>query len=448
MLYTSFYFILALLLLIIVHESGHFLVARWCGVKVIRFSFGFGKILASWYDKTGTEYAWSLLPFGGYVKMLDEEEGDVPFDQRHMAFNNQSLLKRTAIVLAGPVFNFLLAFVLLWFVWVIGVKSLVPIIDEVYPDSLAARAGLVAKQEILFFDEKPMTSWRDFQYALMPLIGSQKKVAMTVRSLDDNKRTTIYLPLHQWQINPRGPDVLKSLGIKPFFPVIPAIVGGLISGSPAEKAGLQIDDVIMAIDGEKVDDWLSLVQFVRSHPHQSMTLLVKRHGHDVKLPMVIGQLEESKKMEGFLGVSSRPIDFNPDWLRVKRTGPIQAIAESCKQTVELTKDTFILIGRIISGHVSLENISGPVGIAQSAGESARNGFVYYLSFIALLSISLGVLNILPIPLLDGGHLFFYFIEACMGRPLSSAIKAKCAYLGLALLFSLTVIALTNDLSRM
>ncbi|MDP3561684.1 MAG: RIP metalloprotease RseP [Legionellaceae bacterium] len=448
MLFTLFYFIVALFLLIIVHESGHFLVARLCGVKVLRFSFGFGKVLASWRDKQGTEYAWSLFPLGGYVKLLDETEGDVVPEERHLAFNNQSLLVRVAVVLAGPVFNFLLAFVLLWFVLILGVKSLAPIIDNVSLESIAARAGLSAHQEIVAFNHKKITSWQDFQYAIMPLIGSQNKVNITVKTLPNGPQTTHQMALIDWILDPKKPDLLGSLGIEPFVPRIPPIVGTILPDSSAAQAGLQVDDVIVSVDGQRVSDWLFLVRYVKERPDQSIDLLINRQGAHHHYLVHTTQVTQQGRTEGFLGLSSKPINLPPNWLRIQRLSPIAAIGVAMEQTVDLTKNTFVLIGRMITGHLSLQGISGPVGIAQGAAESARAGVVQYLSFLALLSIGLGVLNILPIPMLDGGHLLYYLIEAIRRRPLSIESKTKSAYVGIILLVVLTVVALTNDLTRL
>lgn len=448
MLLTLFYFILALLLLIIVHESGHFFVARCCGVKVLRFSFGFGKVLASWHDKGGTEYAWSLFPLGGYVKMLDESEGEVPENEKHLAFNNKSIWARVAIVSAGPLFNFLFAFVALWLVLIIGIKSLAPMISDVKPGSPAARAGLTASQEILSLDGKEIDSWRDFQYALMPFLGTTAPVTISVKSLIDGQKKTMVLPLTNWQIDVKNPDVLDSLGIVPFVPTIAPIIGDVVADSPAQKAGLQAGDVVTTVNGQSIPDWLVLVDFVKQRPGQQIVVAVTRQGKHEKFSMSIASAMNNGRAEGYLGVRSQRVDWPPHWLRLQRETPIQAISTAFNQTVGLTGATFSLIGRLITGKLPIQSISGPVGIAQGAGDSARSGLPYYLSFLALVSISLGVLNLLPIPMLDGGHLLYYLIELIGRRPLSNKIKSTGIYLGLVLLVTLMIIALSNDLGRL
>lgn len=445
---TLLYFFLALILLVTIHEYGHFQVARWCGVKVLRFSFGFGPILARWKGKKGTEYAFSLVPLGGYVKMLDESEGVVPENERHLAFNNQPLWKRAAIVFAGPLFNFLFAFIALWMVLVIGMPSLAPMIESVKPNSIAAHAGLEAKEEIIALNGSKINSWRDFQYAIMPLVGSQETIQLTVKSLVDGRQHQVFLPLADWQLDSKRPDPLQSLGIQPFIPSIPPVVGEIVPDSPAAKSGLQNGDKILSVDGKSFNDWLFLVDFVQNHPDKSLTLVVKRNKALHKIRVHTGSQENNGKIEGFLGVRSEKVKWPAHWLRLEREDPLRAIGTSLKQTTQLTTATFTLMGRLITGRLGLQSISGPVGIAQGAGDSGRNGFTSYLFFLALVSISLGALNLLPIPMLDGGHLLYYLLEAIRRKPLSDGLKSAGAYFGLVLLVALMFIAITNDISRL
>jgi regulator of sigma E protease len=448
MLLTLLYFLLALVLLVTIHEYGHFQVARWCGVKVLRFSFGFGKILASWKDKKGTEYAWSLFPFGGYVKMLDESEGEVPENERHLAFNNQSVWKRIAIVLAGPMFNFIFAFFALWLVLVIGMPSLAPMIDGVRPGSIAAEAGLKAKEEIISLNNIKINSWRDFQYAMMPMVGSNETVHLVVKSLDNGQQSQISLPLANWVLDDKKPDPLKSLGIEPFIPSIPPIVGEVIPDSPADKAGLKTADKVLSVDGKSFSDWLFLVEYVQARPDEQIILKINRKGAIQNLSVHVGSHDNKGKLEGFLGVRSQKVKWPERWLRMEREQPLPALNTALKQTVQLTGTTFILMGRLVTGKLGLNSISGPVGIAQGAGDSGRGGLAAYLFFLALVSISLGALNLLPIPMLDGGHLLYYVLEVIRGKPVSDSLKSAGAYVGLLLLAALMFIALTNDLSRL
>lgn len=448
MVLTLLYFVLALVLLVSVHEYGHFQVARWCGVKVLRFSFGFGRVLARWSDKKGTEYVWSLVPLGGYVKMLDESEGVVADNEKHMAFNTQSVWVRIAIVLAGPLFNFLFAFVALWLVLVIGIHSLAPMVDSVVPNSIAAHAGLTSKEEIIALDDEKINSWRDFQYAIMPRMGSTDTVELTVKSLVDGRQRRLSLPLSQWVLDSKKPDPLKSLGIEPFIPSIPPVVGEVLPDSPAAKAGLLVGDFLIGVDGKQFNDWMFIVDYVKMRPDTSLTLDIKRQGRLQKLTLLTSSQKTPTGLAGFIGVRSQKVDWPAHWLRLDREGPIEAISTALKQTVQLSKTTLVLMGRLVTGKLGLNTISGPVGIAQGAGDSGRSGFVYYLFFLALVSISLGVLNLLPVPMLDGGHLLYYAIELVWRKPLSERARGWGLYFGVMVLVALMSVALFNDISRL
>lgn len=441
-LYTLFYFLIALILLVTVHEYGHFIVARWCGVKILRVSFGFGKILARWKSKKGTEYVFSLIPLGGYVKMLDEAEGPVPVHEQHLAFNTKSVWQRIIIVLAGPFFNFIFAFFALWAILVIGIESLAPIVDNVKPHSIAEMAGMQSHQEIIAVNDNKVQSWRDVQFAL--ITSGKEDLSIEVKSLANAQSRTITIPAST--IDSKNGDLLEHLGIKPFIPKLPPIVGKVIEGSPAQLAGLQSDDFIKQMNGKPLNSWLDLLQYVKSHPNQIVTLSFMRENHSHTAEVIIGSKKDST--EGFVGIQVKNVDWPPSWLRLQQENPLKAIPIAFHQTTGLISATFGLIKQLVVGKISSKNLSGPVGIAQSAGESARNGYIYYLSFLALLSISLGVLNLLPIPTLDGGHLLFYLLEIVKRRPLSERAKAMGTYLGLFLLIILMVVSFNNDLSRL
>lgn len=448
MISTLFYFLIALIILITVHEFGHFWVARLCGVKVLRFSIGFGKPLFSWRDKKETEYAIAMVPIGGYVKMLDEAEGPVAEQDLPLAFSQQPVYKRIAIVIAGPLFNFIFAIFAIWLMYVIGIFSMAPIIQDVMPNSIVAQAGVGKNQEIIKFDEKPINSWREFQYAAMPLLGSSQKVSLIVKSLESKQTSMHQLDLNDWQLDTKQPDILQSLGIKPFIPTVPPIVGQVHEGMPAYDAGVQVGDKIIKVQDKPIIGWMQLVRIVTENPGKSLSIVIVRKGVEKQLFITPKKVERSGKLVGMVGLTSEKPNWPSSWLREKRYSLLGAVWPAVKHTSDLTLSTVTLIGRFLTGQLSVKNISGPVGIAQGAGQSGRNGFTYYLAFLALVSISLGVLNLLPIPMLDGGHLIYYLFEIVLGRPVSEYAKTIGFNIGLLLLVALMVVAMVNDFSRL
>lgn len=444
MLSSLFYFLVTLLLLIFVHELGHFLTARWCGVKVLRFSFGFGKVLYKWRDKQGTEFIWALLPLGGYVKFLDENEAPVAPNQRHQALNHKPRWMRILIVLAGPLFNFLFAFLVMWVVAIIGIKSFAPRIEYVKPASVAAAAHIANMQEVIALNGKKINSWRDVHYVLMPLIGATQEVSITVKSLRNAKISTHFLPLKQWKFDSKHSDLLESLGIVPLFPQLPVVIDTVYPQSPAQLTGLLPGDEILMINNQPITDWPSLMLQVKEKAGSNIEIKIRRQGQNKLLMAHLRNYADKKT--GLLGISLQKPDIPPDWLRLERSGPIDAFAYAWHQTLTFTQTTLTLMGRTLLGKLPLNQLSGPIGIAKAAEESVHIGPVYYLFFIALLSISVGVLNLLPIPLLDGGHILYELIEIVIRRPLSKELKIKGIFLGMILVMLLTLVALYNDLA--
>lgn len=448
MLLTLFYFLLALLLLICIHEYGHFIVARLCGVKVLRFSFGFGKVLFSWKDKHQTEFVWSLWPLGGYVKMLDETEGEVAVEERHRAFNVQPLWKRILIVLAGPLFNFLFAIVAFWLAAVIGIYSLAPIIEEAKEGSIVAQAGIQSWDEITAINTKKTRSWRDVQFSLMPYLGSGDTITVAVKNTKTGQTAQYALPLEDWELDPNKPDALKSLGITPFIPNIPPVVGDVEEGGPAEEAGLQKGDRVVQVDGVAMNDWLEMVNYVRAHPNKALQFTIQREGRSKTVKVNTGEKIVDNDRMGYVGLRVQKQDWPKEWLRIQKDDPLKAIGTALTKTWQLSDATLRFIGRLITGRLSLNTVSGPIGIAQGAGQSGKSGVVYYLSFLALVSISLGVLNLLPIPMLDGGHLLFYLIELLRRKPVSEGARIAFTYAGFLALMALMVVAMSNDIVRL
>tara|TARA_R110002126_G_scaffold239409_2_gene382723 strand:- start:11026 stop:12381 length:1356 start_codon:yes stop_codon:yes gene_type:complete len=448
MLMTAVYFLLALLLLVTLHEAGHFLVARWCGVKVLRFSFGFGPVLFSWRDKYNTEFAFSLFPLGGYVKMLDEAHDEMLPEEKQTAFNAQSIGVRSAIILAGPLFNFLFSLIAFWLVAVLGMTTLAPIVHEVRVGSVAQHAGLQPQDEFVGVDGLSVASWRDVRYALMPHMGAKGAVDVEVISPNKTARQHLSLPLGAWSVPEPKVDPLEQLGITPLLPIIPPRVAEVFPDTPAEKAGIRVGDEVLKIDGHAITDWRELVIYVKNHPDQLITLVRKHGEHESHVAVHLGHQMHDKTLEGTLGVRSDRGDWPKHMVRLQHEGPVDALITASKQTWLLTESTVVWIGRMLVGDLPLHNLSGPLGIAEGAGSSARGGLVYYLSFLGLLSIGLGVLNLLPIPMLDGGQLMYCLVEWVTGRPLSDRFKAVGISLGLFFLMALTVVALKNDLIRL
>ncbi len=439
MISTVGYFVVTLLILILVHEFGHFIVARCCGVTVQRFSFGFGTVLWSWQDKKGTEYAWSLWPLGGYVKLLDDSQGPVPVAQQSRAFHHQSAIIQIAIILAGPLFNFLFAFVVLGIVAVIGVTSLAPMIDEVIPHSVAAQAGLGEKQEIIELDHHAVSSWQQVQDVLLPLLSAKRAVVVTMKSLRNGQITQRNLGLSQVPLDPQHATLFERIGVVPMFPKSTPVVETVTEGSPAQRAGLQPEDEILSIDHQFMTDSMKVVAYIKARPAATIVLEVKRHGHAQQL---IAHLPVAT---GYLGIGLRSPSVPADWVRVNQVGPIQAVKLAFKQTLNLTAMTFGFLGQMLTGQLPLEHLSGPIGIARAADASAHAGLIAYLTFLALLSVSLGVLNVLPIPMLDGGHLLYCMLEIVTRRPLSLAFKSKSAFVGTLVIVAMSMVALKNDL---
>ena len=448
MLMTGFYFALALLLLVTIHEAGHFFVARWCGVKVLRFSFGFGRVLFSRRDKRGTEFVFSLIPLGGYVKFLGEADDVVQASERHLAFNAKPVGMRIAIILAGPLFNFLLALIAFWCVAMMGMMTLTPIVDKVEPASVAAQVGFAPQDEIVTIDGKSVASWRDVRYALMPHMGGHGLLDVGVTSRTDGAKRRLKVPLGDWTTPSPEVDPMTILGLTPFLPKILPRVAKVFPDTPAMRSGVLVDDEVLSIDGQLINDWRELVIYVKNHPDQKVILTLKRGNDTKKVSVLLESQVKAGKQEGVLGVLSGTSNWPKDLVRMQREGPIDALHTASKQTWLFTEATVVWIGRMFLGDLPMKNLSGPLGMAEGAGASARGGLVYYLSFLALISIGLGVLNLLPIPILDGGQLMYTLVELVTGRSLSERTKTVGVLLGLIFLMALTAVALRNDVIRL
>ncbi len=445
---TILSFLVALLILVSIHEFGHFYVARRCGVKVHRFSIGFGKVLWSWRDRQGTEYALAALPLGGYVKMLDEREGDVAPEERHMAFNNKTVWQRIAIVAAGPLANFLLAILLFWVLLLQGQRDLIPVIDTVAPGSIAAQAGLEKGQEIVAIDGTPTPTWQALNKALLNRLGETGKISFEVAYPDSSLTYKSEAQLVEWLRESDNPNPIEGLGIALFLPKIPPIVGEVIVASPAERAGLKTGDKILQVDDLPINDWQSWVEYVREHPGKPLQVSLERDNQLSQVTLIPELVEEGGQRLGRVGVGVEAYSIPEDMIRSYDYSIAGAFVAGVNKTWETSGFVLLSVKKLILGEISTKNLSGPITIAKVAGSSAEGGLRSFIGFVALLSVFLAVFNLLPIPVLDGGHLFYYLIEVIKRKPVSDKVQMLGYQVGLFLVISLSVLALYNDIMRL
>ncbi|QAY88033.1 sigma E protease regulator RseP [Pseudomonas arsenicoxydans] len=440
--------LVALGVLVTFHEFGHFWVARRCGVKVLRFSVGFGLPLLRWHDKKGTEFVLAAIPLGGYVKMLDEREGEVPADQLDQAFNRKSVRQRIAIVAAGPIANFLLAMVFFWVLAMLGSQQVRPVIGAVESGSIAAQAGLSAGQEIIAIDGEPTSGWAAVNLQLVRRLGESGSLQLLVREQGSTADSPRELMLNKWLKGADEPDPIRSLGIRPWRPALPPVLAELDPKGPAQAAGLKAGDRLLSLDGKALDDWQQVVDTVRMHPDTKIMLRVERDGAQIDVPVTLAARGESKAPTGYMGAGVKAVDWPPEMIREVSFGPVAAIGEGARRTWTMSVLTLDSLKKMLFGELSVKNLSGPITIAKVAGASAQSGVADFLNFLAYLSISLGVLNLLPIPVLDGGHLLFYLIEWARGRPLSDRVQGWGIQIGISLVVGVMLLALVNDLGRL
>lgn len=439
-------FIVALGVLITVHEFGHFWVARRCGVKVERFSIGFGKSLWRRTDRQGTEFVIALIPLGGYVKMLDERVESVPAELRHQAFNNKTVLQRASIIAAGPLANFIFAIFAYWIVFIHGVPGVRPVVGEILNGSVAAEAQITTGMELKAVDGIETPDWDAVRMALIGKIGDSD-ATLTVSQFGQEATQQKQLNLRDWQFEPDKQDPVAALGIRPRGPQIETTLADIQANSPASEAGLQAGDRIVKVDGQPLLQWRDFAAQVRDNPGKNMALDVERNGEPVALTLTPEE-KPGNKAEGFAGVIPRVIPLPDEYKTVRQYGPFAAIGEASVKTWQLMKLTVSMLGKLITGDVKLNNLSGPISIAQGAGMSAEFGVIYYLMFLALISVNLGIINLFPLPVLDGGHLLFLAIEKIKGGPVSERVQEFSYRIGSILLVLLMGLALFNDFSRL
>lgn len=426
-------FVVAIGLLVTFHEWGHFMVARRLKVKVLRFSVGFGKVIWRKYGRDGVEYAVSAIPLGGYVKMLDEREGTVLEHQKPFAFNRQSVYKRFAIVAAGPIANFLLAILFFTLVFLLGAQGVAPIVGVVAPDTPMSRAGMPAHSEIIAVNDDRTPTIQAVSRALLKHID-EREITLSVIHEGFERTITVMMPALS---KTASADLFENLGLE--F-VLPARIGEIEPDGPAANTQLKTGDQVLAVDGKPIAKWMDLVDTVREQPGVPLTLKVLRG--DQKLNIVITP-DEKLNGDGYLGVY-----IASDLMREEKLPFVQSLKQAVLQTKHYSVLTLKMIYYMLVGQISLEHVSGPITIAQVAGASAQIGFTYFINFLAIVSISLGVLNLLPIPMLDGGHLLYYVVEMLRGKPLSEATQMLGFRLGIVVLMGLMLLALYNDILRL
>ncbi len=448
-LISALAFVVAISILVVIHEYGHFWVARRFGIKVLRFSIGFGKPLLRWYDKLGTEYVISSIPLGGYVAMFGERDEAVTKADRHMSFDAKPVWVRMLVVLAGPASNFLFAIVAYWLVFLMGITVFIPILGKVPMDSPAGLAGLHRNQEIISIDNRATPSWEAVSIELLRYVGEDQQISVKVKDRATHKIETRMLDLESWGSDDSESNWLEELGFVPMDP-FPAVVGKVLPDHPASVVGLQSGDRIVSIDGQPIYSRTDVVDQVQTHPGQAIPIIVLRG--DKKLSISIEPLSktlDTGEKVGFIGVEFVTLDALPVELsRVQRFSLWPALTKSIDKTVEYSVLTLQVLKKMVLGKMSVRHINGPLAIAEHAGKTAVEGMNRFIDFLGLISVSLGVLNLLPIPLLDGGHFAYCVYEVITGRRVPELAQKIGLWLGGSLLLSFMLLAFYNDITHL
>lgn len=449
MLWNLAAFLLALGILVTIHEFGHFWVARCCGVKVERFSIGFGKALWRRYDAKGTEFVLAAIPLGGYVKMLDGRVDEIAPELQCQAFNNKTVGQRVAIVSAGPVANFIFAVLAYWLVFMIGVPSFLPVIEEVRPNSIAAQANISPNMELKSVAGIETPDWESVRLALASQIGEKETMLGVSPWGSGGPVVEKLVDLTHWQFEPDKDDPVTSLGIVPHLPEVEPVLTEVQRSSAAEKAGLQVGDRIVKVNGQPLNAWRDLVQAIKDNPNNALPLDVLRHGQMMTMTLTPDSRRiDRNHQEGFAGLAPKLIPVSDEYKTIRQYGPFAAFYQAGEKTWQLIKLTVSMLVKLITGDVKLNNLGGPVSIAQGAGISAEYGLIYYLMFLALISVNLGIINLFPLPVLDGGHLLFLVVEKLKGRPVSERVQAIGYRIGAVCMMLFMGLALFNDFSRL
>lgn len=447
-LWNALSFIVALGILVTVHEFGHFWVARKNGVLVKRFSIGFGKALIRWRDRQGTEFVIAAIPLGGYVQMLDERVDPVLPQFQDLAFNHKTVWQRMAIVAAGPAANLIFAVFLLWLMYLVGVPEVKPVIANTQSQSIAALAGVGTDEQIIAINGRPARDIRTVNLLLVEQLG-RSEIRLTLQQRDSLQIQERVLDIRDWQFNPETESVFTSLGITLLLPQATTTLAVVSKNSAAERAGLQVGDTIQAINEQPISTWAEIDRLIKDNPEIPLDIKVLRDG----LPLSLQATPELAQAadgfsQGLLGIVPAASPWPEDLRYTQRYGIFAAVKEGISQTWQLTRLSFAMVAKLVTGDLSVKHLSGPISIAQGAGSTASMGLIAFLSFMALISVNLAVINLLPLPILDGGHLMYLVVELIRGKPVSERAQEIGFRFGALVLLMLMGIALLNDISRL
>lgn len=442
------FFILTLTILVFVHEFGHFWVARRCGVKVLTFSIGFGPVIFRRLDRHGTEWCISALPLGGYVRMLDDSDALESKELCRECFNYQPSWAKAAIVSAGPLANFILAVLLYSSINLLGVTHKVPVVGDVRPHTPAFDAGFERGQKVLAVNGEEVASVYALNLQLAAQVGETGNLSFDLQSQDGNAVSSVTIPITRWLDTQQRPDFYRALGFELYYPDSPAVIAEVLPSSVASGAGIKANDTLLTINGLKVKHWPSAIDIIAGQPNKTLRLDLLRNGELIQLQLVTAAVKnEAGETVGRIGVKAMPVDWPKDLLFVQRFSVFAAIEQGFIQTYEMIAFTLTSVKKLIMGVISPANLGGPISIAKMATASAGSGFIPFLSFLGLLSVSLGVLNLLPIPALDGGQLLTISAEAILRRPLPDWFLLWFQQLGLLLILSIMLLAIFNDIKH-
>lgn len=445
--WTLMSFIVAFSILVTVHEYGHFWVARRCGIKVEKFSIGFGRTLWTHTDRLGTEYVFALIPLGGYVKMLDERVADVPQEELHLAFSQKSVWARSAVVAAGPIANFLFAILGYWIIFLSGIPALKPVVTGVLPNTPAAEVVIDKPQKIISINQQKTETLYELNLAIAANVGaSTTDVTMVDTDVPDRSKTVTLLT-KDWSLPLEQQTPLHSLGFQSYTPDIFPVLSRVETNSPAQRAGLMIGDEIISINGKPFSTWQAFVNHVQASPNTKIIVEIERDGKRDVITIIPDVVHTDNRTLGKIGVAPTQAAVDPSMIIEMKYGFIDAFVRAVEKTWQLIVLSLKMLGSLIVGDISLEHLGGPISIAQSAGMSAESGWKTFVSFLVLFSVNLGIINLLPLPVLDGGHLMFYIMEIILGRPVSERTQEFSYKLGALVIFTLMSIALFNDFSR-